>query len=67
MTVIVSVKINDGIVMASDSLHFQFAVYQHAEKIVNLVKRLPIGVMVTSDGGIGSEVMTTLLGTYASD
>jgi hypothetical protein len=63
MTVIVSVKINDGIVMASDSASTftNTQVYDHAEKIVNLVKGLPIGVMVTGDGGIGSESLTTLL------
>jgi len=63
MTVIVSVKINDGIVMASDSASTftNTQVYQHAEKIVNLTKGLPIGVMVTGDGGIGSESLTTLL------
>jgi hypothetical protein len=63
MTVIVSVKINDGIVMASDSAstYTNSQVYDHAEKIVNLVKGLPIGVMATGDGGIGSESLTTLL------
>ena len=63
MTVIVSVKINDGIVMASDSasIFTNSQVYDHAEKIVNLVKGLPIGVMATGDGGIGSESLTTLL------
>jgi 20S proteasome alpha/beta subunit len=63
MTVIVSVKINDGIVMASDSASTftNTQVYEHAEKIVNLMKGLPIGVMVTGDGGIGSESLTTLL------
>jgi len=63
MTVIVSVKINDGIVMASDSASTftNTQVYEHAEKILNLVKGLPIGVMATGDGGIGSESLTTLL------
>ena len=63
MTVIVSIKINDGIVMASDSASTftNTQVYDHAEKIVNLVKGLPIGVMVTGDGGIGNESLTTLL------
>jgi hypothetical protein len=62
MTVIVSVKINDGIVIASDSAS-TFAngqIYLTADKIVNLVKGLPIGVMVTGSGGIGSESITTL-------
>jgi 20S proteasome alpha/beta subunit len=63
MTVIVSVKINDGIVMASDSASTftNTQVYDHAEKIVNLIRGLPIGVMVTGDAGIGSESLTTLL------
>ena len=49
MTVLVSVKINDGVVMAADSAS-SFAsgmVYRHADKIVNLRQGLPIGAMVT--------------------
>jgi hypothetical protein len=63
VTIIVSVKINDGVVMASDSASTftNTQVYEHAEKIVNLVKGLPIGVMATGDGGIGSESLATLL------
>jgi hypothetical protein len=63
MTVIVSVKINDGIVMASDSASTfgNGQIYLTADKIVNLVKGLPIGVMVTGNGSIGSESITTLL------
>ena len=62
MTIIVSVKINDGIVMASDSAS-TFGIgqtYLTADKIVNLVKGLPIGVMVTGNGGIGAESIATL-------
>ncbi len=63
MTIIVSVKINDGVVLAADSAatFFSGQVYVHAEKIVNLVKGLPVGVMVTGHGGIGSESITTIL------
>jgi hypothetical protein len=62
MTIIVSVKINDGVVMAADSaLTFSGGQsYQHANKIVNLRKGLPIGVMSTGFGGIGNESMETL-------
>lgn len=63
MTIIVSVKINDGVVMASDSAA-TFAngqIYHHANKIVNLVKGLPIGAMVTGAGGIGNESIGTIL------
>jgi hypothetical protein len=62
MTVIVSVKINDGIVMASDSVG-TFAsgqTYLNADKIVNLIKGKPIGAMVTGDGGIGRESFATM-------
>lgn len=63
MTVIVSVKINDGIIMASDSASTfgTGQIYLTADKIVNLVKGLHIGVMVTGDGGIGAESIATLL------
>ena len=63
MTILVSVKINDGVVMAADSAS-SFAngmVYQHADKIVNLRSGFPIGVMVTGAGGIGNESIDTLL------
>lgn len=63
MTVLVSIKINDGVVMAADSAS-SFAsgmVYQHADKIVNLRQGLPIGAMVTGAGGIGNESIDTLL------
>jgi hypothetical protein len=63
MTVLVSVKINDGVVMAADSAS-SFAsgmVYRHADKIVNLRQGLPIGAMVTGAGGIGNESIDTLL------
>ena len=63
MTVLVSLKINDGIVMAADSAS-SFAngmVYYQADKIVNLRAGLPIAAMVTGAGGIGSESIGTLL------
>src|SRR5260370_1269446 len=63
MSIIVSVKINDGIVMAADSAS-SFAngqVYEHANKIVNLVKGFPIGVMTCGAGGIGNASTATLL------
>src|SRR3954447_19353543 len=63
MTVIVSVKINDGIVMAADSAGSMGSgqVYAHANKIANLCRGLPIGAMSTGAGGIGNESVETLL------
>src|SRR3712207_5562009 len=63
MTVLVSIKINDGVVMAADSAS-SFAsgmIYNHAHKIVNIREGLPVGVMVTGAGGIGNESIDTLL------
>jgi 20S proteasome alpha/beta subunit len=63
MSIIVSVKLNDGIVMAADSA-VSFAIgqiYENANKIVNLVKGLPIGVMTCGAGGIGNASVATLL------
>ena len=61
MTILVSVKINDGIVLAADSASSfgNGMVYRHADKIVNLCSGLPIGVMVTGAGGIGNESIDT--------
>jgi PII-like signaling protein len=69
MSIIVSVKINDGIVMASDSATTFYdpdgkpgQIYEHANKIVNLVKGLPIVYCVLdSECGInnGSVVFVT--------
>jgi hypothetical protein len=63
MTVIVSVKINDGIVMAADSAGSMGSgqIYAHANKIANLCQGLPIGAMSTGIGGIGNESIETLL------
>jgi hypothetical protein len=63
MTVLVSIKITDGAVIAADSAS-SFAsgmVYRHADKIVNLRQSLPLGVMVTGAGGIGNESIDTPL------
>ncbi|MGG7604616.1 hypothetical protein [Massilia sp. BKSP1R2A-1] len=62
MTVIVCVKINDGIVMAADSVssYANGMTYSHANKIVNLWSGHPVGAMVTGDGGIGNESIETL-------
>ena len=63
MTIIVSVKINDGVVMAADSAGTMGSgqVYLHANKITNLCEGLPVGAMSTGSGGIGNESVETLL------
>jgi hypothetical protein len=63
VTIIVSVKINDGIVMAADSAGTMASgqVYAHANKITNLCEDVPVGAMSTGAGGIGNESVETML------
>jgi hypothetical protein len=67
LTVIVTAKVNDGIVLAADSAATFFAadghplkIYNNANKIFNLVKVWPIGALVYGSGGIGSASVETL-------
>lgn len=56
MTVLVSVKINDGVVMAADSAssYANGMVYNNSRKIVNLREGLPVGAMVTGAGALAT-------------
>lgn len=63
-----SVKINDGIVMAADSATTFYdkegrptQIYEHADKVLNLIKGAPIGIMTCGSGGIGGASIVTLL------
>lgn len=67
MTIVVTVRVTDGIVLASDSAtSFLDAdghvakVYNNANKIFNLVKVWPIGAMTYGNGGIGTASISTL-------
>ncbi|WP_446667066.1 hypothetical protein [Flexivirga sp. B27] len=71
MTIAVSLKVHDGVVLAADSASTLMArdhsgnvgvvnVYDNANKIVNLVKGLPLGVMTWGSGSIGPVSMTTI-------
>jgi predicted proteasome-type protease len=67
VTIIVCVKINDGLVVASDSTTSFFRTdekfvqsYDNANKIFNLYKGLPIGAMTCGAGNIGSASVSTL-------
>ena len=67
MTVVVTVKVTDGIVLAADSAASFFdengvpiKIYNNANKIFNLIKVWPIGAMVYGAGGIGTTSVETL-------
>lgn len=71
MTIAISLKINDGLVLAADSATTLVAqtplgmaavnVYNNANKIINLHKKLPIGVITWGAGSIGNASISTLL------
>lgn len=67
MTIVVTVKVTDGIVLASDSATTfvdnsgaAIKVYNNANKIFNLVKGLPLGAMTYGQGSIGTASIATL-------
>jgi hypothetical protein len=67
MTIIVCVKINDGLVVASDSTTSFFRndekfvqSYDNANKIFNLHKGLSVGAMTCGAGNIGTASISTL-------
>ena len=73
MSIIVSVKIHEGVVMATDSATTFLQpdgsigqIYANADKMVNLVKGLPIGVMTCGSANIGNAAITQLLWTQVS-
>jgi hypothetical protein len=67
MTIVVTIRVTDGIVLAADSAtsftdsagHVA-KVYNSANKIFNLVKVWPIGAMTYGAGSIGTESISTL-------
>lgn len=67
MTIVVTVKVTDGMVIASDSATtfmdhngIPVKVYNNANKVFNLVKGLPIGAMTFGSGSIGTASIATL-------
>jgi len=75
MTIAISVKVHDGVVLAADSASTLFSengavshVYNNASKVFNLYKcndkkpnGLPIGIMTYGLGGIGNSSISTLI------
>lgn len=68
MTIAVTVKVNDGVVLAADSASTIFGadgnvlyVFENANKICNLLKGSPIGFISWGAGNIGSAGLETLM------
>jgi 20S proteasome alpha/beta subunit len=66
MTIILSIKVQDGVVMASDSavLH-RGHLYTNADKNIQLVKGLPIGVLISGDGALGTRALTSVMQDFS--
>lgn len=71
MTIAISLKVNDGVVLATDSASTMKSrtqdgkvdvinIYNNANKLFNLHKRLPIGAVVYGSGSIGHASISTL-------
>jgi hypothetical protein len=66
LTIAVALKVRDGVVLAADSATTLVGsngvenIYNHANKIVNLRKGLPIGFMTWGLGGFGSASVASL-------
>lgn len=67
MTIVIAIKINEGIVMASDSATAVFPegkldnIYYNRKKLFNLIKGLPIGIVTFGDGEIGDLTIPLLV------
>jgi len=68
LSIVVSIRVNDGIVLAADSATSfvdtttgnVVKVYNNANKVFNLVKVWPIGAMTYGSGSIGAASISTL-------
>jgi hypothetical protein len=72
MTIAISLKVNDGLVLAADSASTIFGqdpsgqmavfnVYNNANKVFNLVKGEPLGAITWGAGAIGTSSISTLM------
>lgn len=67
MTFVVTIQVNDGIVIGTDSASTLFsnniptAVYHNADKIFNLCRGLPLGVVTWGCANIGDQSVSTII------
>ena len=70
MTIAISIKVNDGIVLAADSASTMYRkdeqgnsgiinVYDNANKVANLHKDIPVGIITWGAGSIGKSSIST--------
>jgi hypothetical protein len=79
MTIAISLKVNDGVVLAADSAATIITntgnnqpvgvinVYQNAEKVYNLCKGKPVGSITWGSGSIGQASISTLMKDFRKE
>jgi hypothetical protein len=79
MTIAISLKVNDGVVLATDSAASIFArstdgktlgvinIYENADKVFNLSKGFPIGAITWGSGSIGNASISTLVKDFRKE
>lgn len=78
MTIAISMKINDGIILATDSSSTIFGkneegidevhhTYFTADKLFNIKKGSPIGVMTWGEGSINNQSISTLIKDFRKE
>ena len=62
VTIILSIKVQDGVVLASDSaVMHRGHLYLNGEKNLELLKGLPVGVLISGDGAIGTRALASVI------
>ena len=67
LTIVMSISVQDGVVLASDSaVEHRGQVYYSAEKTMQLIKGVPIGVLVAGDAAINNKAFIDVLKDFGA-
>lgn len=67
MTIVLSISVQDGVVLASDSaVEHRGQIYYSAEKTMQLIRGLPIGVLLAGDGAIDNKAFIDVLKDFGA-
>jgi hypothetical protein len=67
LTIVISISVQDGVVLASDSaVEHRGQVYYSAEKTMQLIKGMPIGVLIAGDAAINNKAFIDVLKDFGA-
>jgi hypothetical protein len=67
LTIVISISVQDGVVLASDSaVEHRGQVYYSAEKTMQLIRGMPIGVLVAGDAAINNKAFIDVLKDFGA-